>query len=859
MFSTNSSKIAFVCFYLLLSSSNLANNPNEASVPSTRLQTASVVLSEIMYDPLGSEYYDEFVEIVNLSVTDSVDLNGWQIGDGEGFDHIVAVDAGLKLAPGQFGLILDSGYLDNSTSYNALIPPSALLLTIDGATFGKNGWSNSVAKNVELLNVAGDIIDQYTYTLGNQPGYSDEKIHLSDENTTDNWADCLQLFGTPGFRNSVSPQDYDLSLTLIGSPPEPLQIGSTYTLSFKIKNEGTVAAENYHLVGYQITQQFELDSALFYSHDFSTTIHSQEELDWQLQFTVTNAGLIEFHFYLLWQEEKKPSDNQISFFSEIPFQTGIIVVNEIMYYPDVSQSEWLEIFNTSPNAIDMQGWRIATTEEINQAKLIAKENLIFDANGYLVLTSDSLWCMTLTGVGVLVRDLPRLSDNGGELYLFDPTGHLIDTAVFRPEWGRQRGFSLERIWSERAGTDSSNWRLSDKQLGTPGRFNSRSPLQTDFGLLDLRVSPNPVPYEMAATLQFTVRNLGRTTVQQAQLTLFVDTNNDSLPQIGEILLPLQMIDFQFTAEADSTIQWALPILPSGILNLAVRVDVANDQNPINDFQQIELKIGYPPLSLVINEILFLPAAGQPEWLELFNRSVQAINLRDWFICEYDFYTRYQIAVQDCWLPAAGFCVLTADSALQVPPSAVLVVLSRLPTLNNDIDQIQLCDCVTEVIDAVSYSSSWGGETGISLERINPNLASQDSSNWSNCADITGMTPGRVNSIFTEVIPSDASLSVSPNPFSPDGDGFEDVAIIQYHLPMTTATVSLQVYDSMGRLVCELLNAAHSGSQREIIWNGKKNNGESLRLGIYILYLEALNAQHGVIKRLKIPVVLAGRL
>ena len=57
--------------------------PND-KLPQTN---SNIILTEVMFDPVGSEYYDEFVEFYNLSSTDSVDLSGWQIGDGEGFDQ----------------------------------------------------------------------------------------------------------------------------------------------------------------------------------------------------------------------------------------------------------------------------------------------------------------------------------------------------------------------------------------------------------------------------------------------------------------------------------------------------------------------------------------------------------------------------------------------------------------------------------------------------------------------------------------------------------------------------------------------------------------------------------------------------
>ena len=103
------------------------------------------------------------------------------------------------------------------------------------------------------------------------------------------------------------------------------------------------------------------------------------------------------------------------------------------------------------------------------------------------------------------------------------------------------------------------------------------------------------------------------------------------------------------------------------------------------------------------------------------------------------------------------------------------------------------------------------------------------------------------------------VNLSPNPFSPDGDVHEDVTIIQYNLPEPTAFVSLKVFDMLGREVADLLNNAPSGSHRELIWDGRKSNGESLPIGIYILFLKALNQKQGVVRTIKKTVVIAGRL
>lgn len=138
------------------------------------------------------------------------------------------------------------------------------------------------------------------------------------------------------------------------------------------------------------------------------------------------------------------------------------------------------------------------------------------------------------------------------------------------------------------------------------------------------------------------------------------------------------------------------------------------------------------------------------------------------------------------------------------------------------------DLTGETIDSVRYISQWHNpelvsKRGIALERINPNLQSNDTRNWSSSTNHLGGTPGKRNSIYTVSIPSGTALSFTPNPFSPDGDGFEDFTIISYELPTTVAMIRARIFDSQGRLVRILANNEPSGVLGEIIWDGYNDN------------------------------------
>ena len=176
----------------------------------------------------------------------------------------------------------------------------------------------------------------------------------------------------------------------------------------------------------------------------------------------------------------------------------------------------------------------------------------------------------------------------------------------------------------------------------------------------------------------------------------------------------------------------------------------------------------------------------------------------------------------------------------------------------------LLDLWGNIIDSVLYDPDWHNRNifttkNKSLEKINCDVSSNRSSNWSTSVNEAGGTPGSVNSINLESIEMEKRISISPNPFSPDNDGYEDHTIISYTLTQPTAQMRMKVFDSKGRLVREILNNQPSGSIGSIIFDGLNDNGLPLKIGIYIIFIEALNSSSGVVDVLKDVVVVARKL
>ncbi len=62
-----------------------------------------------------------------------------------------------------------------------------------------------------------------------------------------------------------------------------------------------------------------------------------------------------------------------------------------------------------------------------------------------------------------------------------------------------------------------------------------------------------------------------------------------------------------------------------------------------------------------------------------------------------------------------------------------------------------------------------------------------------------------------------------------------------------------------RLFKPLANSLASGSSGSVIFNGLSDDGEALRISLYIIFLEAINESAGVVENLKTVVVVARKL
>ena len=274
---------------------------------------------------------------------------------------------------------------------------------------------------------------------------------------------------------------------------------------------------------------------------------------------------------------------------------------------------------------------------------------------------------------------------------------------------------------------------------------------------------------------------------------------------------------------------------------------------------------YNKRDVIINEIMFEPAQTNAEFVEIYNRSDFPLQIGGWkiydssgnetFLCRY----KYTIA-------PGGYFVVASDSSIfynyQLSPSDIYITNDDL-SLGNEKDAVVIRDLSGKTIDSVYYFSSWHNNNIIntnnrSLERINPESESNDIYNWTSSLAPDKATPTAANSVFQNKGKRISDLDISPNPFSPDNDGFEDFCFIRYILNDDVNFVRIRIYDAKGRLMRTLADNYPSGAEGEIIFDGRDEDGKSLPLGIYVLLFEQLSDKRTVKKIIK-PLVIARKL
>jgi hypothetical protein len=552
---------------------------------------------------------------------------------------------------------------------------------------------------------------------------------------------------------------------------------------------------------------------------------------------------------------------QFSFY--LPQQYDI-VIDEIFSDPSpqvgLPNSEWIEIKNISVFPINMKGWRIS---DLTSNSGTFNESVLQPDSFLIVCSTTAASALSAFGKTMSVTNFPSLDNDGDLISLADANGKTIHAVQYSSDWYQNDlkndgGWSLEMIDTKKP-CSPSNWKAGkDNSGGTPGRKNSVDGINKDMEAL--KILNAFAPNSNSVTLVF---NKLLDSLKAATATNYTFSNGLSAKSAMVIPPLFNQVNLSLNQA----------ISEGKIYSISAKnvLDCSGNMIDVKSLARFGLTQNADTFDLVINEILFNPLPSGVDFIELYNRSKKIIDLNKIYIANRnssnEINSLTQISIEPFLFFPKDFVVITTEPSIVksqyiiTNPDAFLK-MKTMPTYSNDKGYVIVLNAQGEIIDEVNYSDKWHfalmqNTKGVSLERIDYN-GSSTQNNFHSAATSAGYaTPGFKNSqnkIDEEVA---GEISVSPEIFSPDNDGQEDFATINYSFPSPGYVASITIFDASGRPVRYLQKNALSGIKGYYRWDGLDDKNKKLPQGIYIIYTEIFNKE-GKKKQFKNTIVLARR-
>ncbi|MCX6234696.1 MAG: lamin tail domain-containing protein [Bacteroidetes bacterium] len=545
-----------------------------------------------------------------------------------------------------------------------------------------------------------------------------------------------------------------------------------------------------------------------------------------------------------------------------------VVINEIMANPapavDLPEDEYIELHNRLPYPVDLSGWEL---EYGSSHAIFPEVSLLPDS--FLMVTKDN--ALSAYGQNVsLFSSTSSLNNSGTTITLKNLAGQVIHSVTYTEEWykedfKRNGGWSLEQIDPLNPCCETGNWIASiDASGGTPGRSNSVLASNPD--------TTHPAIYGLSI---LDSRNIIITFNEKMDsLTLlnplgyFIDGDIGYPVNLNPVPPDYRAVRLEFSKELNKNTPYLLYLKDT-------LTDCLGNAVTFNTSRKIGLPGTAGHMDVVINEILTDQKDDGADFIEIYNRSNQIIDLYDLALASYDTMTSAitsaePLVGQSFLMFPEDYLVLTVDPEkvkadyLTTNPDG-FIKMSSFPGYNEDHGIVVLSGKNdNRIIDKFTYSSDYhfsllNSTEGVSLERVNYDRPTEDRTNWHSASENAGFaTPAYKNSQFSTYLKPENPVKVYPEIFSPDNDGFNDILNISYKLNEPGYAASISIYDSNGRLVRHLANNRLIGSEGVLSWDGLNDTGERVLVGIYVVLVEVFNLQ-GTVQRYKECCVVGGRL
>jgi hypothetical protein len=720
----------------------------------TNVLRNDIIVNEIMYAPIDEP---EWLELYNCS-NKEIDIKGFLIADRG--DTVYLMKESYILPPDEYLVVCN----DSSLLQKRNIPSQFLKSSVPSL--------NNTGDRIMIIDSLHRIIDSLEYSplWGGKNGCSIERISFfSTSEDSCNWSTSLNKNkGTPGYINSVAVKQYDVSVEEIITNPHYPVTGDTVGISVKIRNKGSVSSVII-LNLYSDTDADSLPDVLLYSTDLFTP--GMDSVLINNCYTI--SGIYNSHSFfaeLLLNNDQDTSNNYLYKSVKPGYRPETIIINEVLYSPSSGEPEWIELYNCSSDTINLKDWRIKDVHTTPAAAVI-KKNTFIKPFSYIVITPDTsiINFHRVIPSDIIICSIPNLNNDADGVILSDERGVVIDSMYYNNlcDGGR----SLERISASASSALIQNWGVSkDIELSTPGRINSIAVKDYDIAAGAIYIDPRyPAMYDTIC-ISAVVRNLGSYRTDAFDAEIYTGTPPDTL---------LYKFSGNNLMAGDSLIiNSTLPFIISHPVTAALKVSMVNDADEFNNYSEKKIIPGESGGCIVINEIMYDPPEGQAEWIELYNPSGEAYNLKDWSISDVSpAPVRGFLSDEDRWINPGEYIVISTDSSLSVfYPSVSNIIISKFGSLSAGGDGVMLYDYRDGIIDSMKYLPAWGGRKGRSLERKSYALSAADSSNWMTSLSPFKATPGEINSLIGIPVYNKYSIIINEIMYDPGMDNSEFIEL-----------------------------------------------------------------------------------
>lgn len=799
--------------------------------------TGDVMINEFLKDPPSGSGLPEYVELINAS-SKFLNLKNWQVADN-GSNKVISED----------DLIL------HPDSFLVLTPDPDLL----AADFGDGYyWKvalptlNNTSDQIRLFERNGLLVDSLAYNSdwGGVDVALERRSVFVSSTLQANWGDSPNEIGTPGNRNEI---ETDTTSPFIEDIDIPANNRINVIFSEEIDLNTATDPVNYQLNGGEIAADITV---------IANTVSLLLEVP--LMDGVTSdllvSGVVDY-FGNRMQQEIIP----ITYYKFGVAIRNEVVINEFMYLrADEDTPEFVELLNNTSKNFDLSGWSL-TDGAGNRAYF--GSGSILPKSEYFTVTDSELFADEYRGVHY-ISSFPSLNDRGDAIVLRDHEGAVIDSLFYNEFWGGESGRSVERKDPEAASNDASNWDTSENENGHSVNAKN-SVFEPDVAGPRIRfasVSGDSVQVVFSEFVDLSHSSTGININSKTPMLIEFDVESANLVtlQVEEIAKDEPVL-LEITALSD------------------IKGNIT-DRSTTEVAQQIESG------KVFINEIMFDPISDpddnledQVEYVELYNAAGHRVSLEGVVIHDKpDENGEIQIIIPDTrykWIESGGYSVIYASEEnmkseqpvdMDTDPASIpyedafsIQVERSSLSLSATEDAVYLANSEGSTIDSVWYDESWHNPNlpstkGRSLEKINPVGPSNDPGNWGTSTDPSGGSWLIENTLYQRpgAAPEQTGISFSPNPFSPDADGFEDNLFLNYALDASDYLLRVRIFDRYGREVKKLADGEPAGFNGTLIWDGLNEAGKVNRVGIYIVLFEAYNSANNKNLTIKKPVVLA---